>query len=185
VYLSRTVGALLDIVDFDRVEVLRGPQGTLFGRNAVGGALNIITVKPGEALAGAAEITVVSFDRLDGKGIINVPLSDAVFFRLTAAHRSRDGIGERLTDGRLQLRWVASDALEINLAGDYMRKTEGTYPATLLTVSSPPAGLAALYSATLGAAAGIPFTPALITGDLTTASRADRTSTTRPSGACR
>ncbi|MCC7410074.1 MAG: TonB-dependent receptor [Gammaproteobacteria bacterium] len=176
VYLSRTVGALLDIVDFERIEVLRGPQGTLFGRNAVGGALNITTVKPGDTFAAGGEVTVGRFDRLDGKGMINVPLSDTLSLRLTAAHRGRDGIGERLTDGedvgdidtdagRAQLRWALSDALEVNFAADYMRKDEGTYPATLLTVESPPVGLAALYSATVGAAAGIPFTPALITGD--------------------
>lgn len=176
VYLSRTVGALLDIVDFDRVEVLRGPQGTLFGRNAVGGALNITTVAPGDKRGGEIEVTGGNYSRLDVKGVINLPLSDSTFFRLTAAHHGRDGIGRRLTDdaqigdidntaARAQLRWIASDALEMNLAADYTRRDEGTYPATLLTVSRPATGLAALYNATVGAAAHMLFTPALITGD--------------------
>lgn len=173
VYLSRSVGALLDIVDFERVEVLRGPQGTLFGRNAVGGALNITTVKPGETFAGDVEVTVGRFDRLDGRAVLNAPLREDLFVRITAAHLGRDGIGERLTDGgelgdidstagRAQLRWIAGDVAEVNLAADYTRRTEGGYPATLLTVESPPVGLQALYNATAGAAR--PLTPALITG---------------------
>lgn len=174
VYLSRSVGALLDIVDFERLEILRGPQGTLFGRNAVGGALNITTIKPGEVFAGDAQVTVGRFGRLDGKGMLNAPVREDLFVRVVAAHQGRNGIGERLTDsgdlgdidstaGRAQLRWLAGETVEVNFAADYTRRTEGTYPATLLTVESPPVGLQALYNATAGAAQ--PLTPAFITAE--------------------
>jgi iron complex outermembrane receptor protein len=176
VYVSRTVGALFDLVDFERLEVLRGPQGTLFGRNAVGGALNITTVKPGEEFGGDARITFGSFDRVGGRGILNIPLRDDLFLRLTAAGDRRDGIGQRLTDnadigdidmrsGRAQLRWLASDATEVLLAADYTRRDEGTYPATLLFVRAPAAGVQALFNATAGAVAGQPISPAFITND--------------------
>ncbi len=176
VYLSRSIGALLDIVDVERIEVLRGPQGTLFGRNAIGGALNITSTRPVDTVTGRAQVTIGRFNRLDGRGVLNLPLGPSAFLRLTAAHQQRDGIGQRLTDGddvgdidsssgRVQLRWLATETLEINLAADYTRRSEGTYPATLLTVQSPASGLAALYNATVGGPAGLPFTPALITGD--------------------
>lgn len=176
VYLSRSVGALLDVADLERIEVLRGPQGTLFGRNAVGGALNVTTVKPGKELSGEVRATVGRFDHLEARGLLNAPLGENLFLRLTAGREVRDGIGRRLTDGaaigdvdrsaaRAQLRWVANESIEVNLAADYTRRDEGTYPAVLLAVANPPAGLQGLFNNTVGAATGRPLTPALITGD--------------------
>ena len=63
VYISRSAGGVLDVLDVERIEVLRGPQGTLFGRNTIGGALNIISRKPADELEGKVELSVGNYDR--------------------------------------------------------------------------------------------------------------------------
>ena len=67
VYLARSVGGVLDLIDVERVEVLRGPQGTLFGRNTIGGAINITSVKPNEDFRADASLTFGSDDMINGK----------------------------------------------------------------------------------------------------------------------
>lgn len=91
VYIGRSVGAALDVVDFDQIEVLRGPQGTLFGRNTPGGAINIRTKKPEMEQSGHVEFTGGSYDRTDFKAVFNTPLADGVAVRLTAAKNNRNG----------------------------------------------------------------------------------------------
>jgi iron complex outermembrane receptor protein len=73
VYISRGVGNVLDVLNIERVEVLRGPQGTLFGRNTIGGAVSVVTKKPSETLNGNIEATTGSFNRFQIKGSIDVP----------------------------------------------------------------------------------------------------------------
>jgi iron complex outermembrane receptor protein len=91
VYMSRSIGGVLDVLDIDRVEILRGPQGTLFGRNTIGGAINIVSDKPTEQFGGTGELELGSFNRRNLRGTINLPVSDSVKLRLTASSKEEDG----------------------------------------------------------------------------------------------
>src|SRR5690606_23006410 len=74
VYLARSIGVNVDLLDVERIEVLKGPQGTLFGRNTIGGAIHVITRRPGDELRTRAEVTVGSFERLDVRGAADFPI---------------------------------------------------------------------------------------------------------------
>ena len=125
-YYPRNAGAILRIMDVERVEVLRGPQGTLFGRNNTGGAIRYISQKPEQEFNADVELTGGEFNRLDIKGHVNVPLSDAAAFRFTGASLSRDGyiFGENgqtkgnmnTTAGRAQFRFTPSDNFDLTVA---------------------------------------------------------------------
>ena len=156
VYLARSMGSVLDLLDIERIEVLRGPQGTLFGKNTIGGAINVTTERPGPELEGTAELTVGRFDKLDFKGSINVPLvDDTLFLRLSGASQNSDGWGER-ADGlelgdentdvyRGTLLWQATDNLDLQLSVDGTDTKEGSPVSTLLFVD-PAASLSGLYN---------------------------------------
>ncbi|MEL7218419.1 MAG: TonB-dependent receptor, partial [Pseudomonadota bacterium] len=135
-YQSRPGVALSEFVDIERVEVLRGPQGTLFGRNTSAGALNITTVAPDVTeFGGFANATYGNYDLLNVQGAINVPLvEDTLAVRLTGAYRDRDGyvdiidrngtfIGESNTIDqalfRGQIGYEGESGLRIRLIGDY------------------------------------------------------------------
>lgn len=93
VVLGRPTGAIMDLLDLDRVEVLRGPQGTLFGKNAIGGVVRMISRKPGEGGPdGAMEVTLGAYDRLDLRGSFQTTLvDDKLFSRVSFVSKSRDG----------------------------------------------------------------------------------------------
>ncbi|MEQ8433751.1 MAG: TonB-dependent receptor [Oceanicaulis sp.] len=100
VYLGRTVGALLDTGDVERIEVLRGPQGTLFGRNTIGGAVNVTTRAPNlEETEANAKLTLGERDRVDVEAGFSAPLSDTFGVRLHAQSRQQEGWATRPTDG--------------------------------------------------------------------------------------
>ncbi len=120
-----TAGALVrEFVDLERIEVLRGPQGTTFGRDSTGGAIRLWTKRPGEEFGGTLTATVGSLDRRDVKGVVDVPLSETVLTKWTAASLYRDGYIQNLTTGekdggvdqnvfRGDVLWNASDALTL------------------------------------------------------------------------
>jgi len=92
VYHGRPQGAILDLLDLERVEILRGPQGTLFGRNAIGGTVRLISRRPKGDDTGNAEITIGDFDRLDVRGSYDIALvPDKLFARFSASSKRRDG----------------------------------------------------------------------------------------------
>jgi outer membrane receptor protein involved in Fe transport len=108
-----------EFYDVERVEVLRGPQGTLYGRNATGGVINVITAKPSDEFSAAIELTGGDYGNLNGRGHINIPLSDSVQFRVAGTVTQKDGFTENLTtgnsvDGRDQ--WAVRASLNIDLA---------------------------------------------------------------------
>lgn len=97
VYLARNIGANVDLLDLQRVEVLKGPQGTLFGRNSIGGALNIVTADPGDEWKVKAEATTGSYNRIDFRGSLEAPVIPGVLrlgFAVSTKHR--DGYQQRI-----------------------------------------------------------------------------------------
>ena len=96
VYYARTVGAAVDLLDVERVEVLKGPQGTLFGRNTIGGAMSVVTRDPATEFAARADASLGSFNRRDVRGSIDVPLIDGVLYSMIAvSSQERDGYQRR------------------------------------------------------------------------------------------
>lgn len=141
VYYGRSIGSVLSLIGIERVEVLRGPQGTLFGRNTTGGAISITSIKPHDGFGVTADLTVGSYDRFDAKSSINVPISDTLYGLISVGTFNQDGYvkhvrtGQDFGDddtvaGRAALRWEPSDRLTADLAFDYSRDRENG-PATV------------------------------------------------------
>src|SRR5687768_12127289 len=92
VYLGRQVGQNWSLANIERVEVLRGPQGTLYGRNSIGGAINIITRKPGDEPGGKMSLTAGTRGRFNGDVYADMPLSDELAMSFSMAYQRRDGL---------------------------------------------------------------------------------------------
>lgn len=99
VYYGATFGALFDLSDLDRVEVLRGPQGTLSGKNSIGGSIKLFSRKPDENGGGYVEGTYGRFNRLDLRGGINLTLADGLYARVSGVSKHRNGFMTRLDFG--------------------------------------------------------------------------------------
>ncbi|MAT94908.1 MAG: hypothetical protein CME59_20245 [Halioglobus sp.] len=133
VYIARASGALLDAVDIESVQVLRGPQGTLFGKNTTGGAILYQSIKPTSEFSADASVTLGNYDRQDASLSVDLPLvDDTLLSRWTVASVQQDGYIENNLDGTDwtdddramaigQLRWLASDAVIVDLAANYTR----------------------------------------------------------------
>ncbi|MFC7050988.1 TonB-dependent receptor [Emcibacter nanhaiensis] len=145
VYIARSVGGILDLIDVERVEVLKGPQGTLFGRNTIGGAISITTKKPHEEFEAKMSGTFGSDNRIDLKGSMNLPLSDKLFSSYSVAYLSQDGyvmrddgidLGDDNTlSGRASFVLEASDDLEISFSIEGSRDRENGPAMTLLGIN--------------------------------------------------
>ncbi len=137
VYLARPQGALLDVLDVQRVEVLRGPQGTLYGRNTLGGAIKVVTREPEAEFGGRFALTVGDHARRDAKAVLNLPLGEAFRARFAAAKYDRDGYGRNLVTGadvsardagvvRASASWRPAPEVDVRLAYDRYRDRSGT-----------------------------------------------------------
>lgn len=134
VFRARAGLALADLPPLERVEVLRGPQGTLFGRNTSAGALNIITSRPTFDLSAFGEVAYGNFDSLAVRGMVNVPVGQSFAVRVDGAYRERDGyirdinLDRRYNNlDRYQIRaqgYLDQGPLTIRLIGDYFNTDE-------------------------------------------------------------
>jgi iron complex outermembrane recepter protein len=96
VYLGRSVGANQDLLDVDRIEVLKGPQGTLFGRNTIGGAISIVTHNPGKEFKFKGDITTGSFRRIQARGVVDIPISEGLSSSVAFGVMNRQGYQRRI-----------------------------------------------------------------------------------------
>jgi len=135
VYVSRPSGALTKFFDIERIEVVRGPQGTLYGRNATGGAVNVITRNPTDELGGYFTTTLGNYSTINVEGAVNIPISDRVAARVAIISDNRDGYGENIVDGgdiddmslwsvRGKLKFDISDTTTWVLSGDYVKQDD-------------------------------------------------------------
>src|SRR5690606_16683487 len=97
--VSRAEAQLTSLFDLERVEVLRGPQGTLYGRNATGGSINLITAKPTRDFSGYGRVTYGNYDTLITEAAISGPITNNILFRVAAKSENRDGFGENPATG--------------------------------------------------------------------------------------
>ncbi len=148
VYIARQTGAMFDLFDIERLEVLRGPQGTLYGRNTSAGAVKLVSKKPtlGEYL-GQAELTVGSYDRLDVRATGNMPIGDKVALQGAVLMRTRDGYTRNAFDGkfvndqdvkgaRVSLLAEPTDSFRALLSADYIRERSTPGYAVPLTLNA-------------------------------------------------
>jgi iron complex outermembrane receptor protein len=128
-YIARATGANLGLVDIERVEVLRGPQGILFGRNTTGGAISLVANKPTSTFEGSLDVRVGNFSTLDVTGVLNLPLNTETALRVAANHLKHSGYGRAvLLDRELnaddsnflrgQLRLLPTDDWTLDLSFD-------------------------------------------------------------------
>lgn len=185
VYVARSLGAALDLLDIERIEVLRGPQGTLFGRNTTAGAVQVISAPPLKQFGGSLEATTGSDDRADVKGVVNVPLLDGkLLARLSVASLQQGGYGRRLaqnSDGadhdilaaRLAFRATLSDSVDADLVFDGTRR-RGHGGLARLTRIDPTDPNLAFYNSTLTAQGLAPADGRWITADTSDTYAGDR-----------
>ena len=130
VYIGRQAGINFDMFDLERIEVLKGPQGTLFGRNAIAGAINVVTSKPSDTFGAKAALTVGNEGILRYQGLVTGPLGENLSAKLVYNHREHDGFvrntllnkdvqNEDYSSVRGQLS-LSTDASTWLLSGDYM-----------------------------------------------------------------
>ena len=142
VFLARTVGANQDLLDVERIEVLKGPQGTLFGRNTIGGAILVKTREPeiGE-FSGRGRLRVGEDDLVEGSAALNLPIGKTAAARVSGGFRKRDGYVLRSFDSldlgndnvytfNAALKWEVSPSLDVLLRGDYTNRNENGAPFT-------------------------------------------------------
>ncbi len=182
VYYARTVGGVVDLLDLDHVEILKGPQGTLFGRNTIGGAISVVTRDPGNVLAGQAEITYGRYNRVDIRGAIDIPLiDDKLLAQISFSSKNRDGYfkflkypgtyqtdvgrfvrpddttygeagGNKDVSFRAKLKWKVTPDVTLRLVGDYMNADDQSTGSQLLKVK---AGLVDVYNACISTPAAV------------------------------
>lgn len=167
VYVARPIVGNLGFLDPASAEVLRGPQGTLFGRNTTGGALNLTTAQPSQKLEGYVKGGIGNYDMRVIEGVINLPLSDDLAVRFAGRYNERDGYfpnpalgyaqggikGETYVRGTLK--WESSSLpVTLTVGGDYTDYSD-TGNSTAVAAINPAGPLAAFYGISQGVRAGL------------------------------
>ncbi|MGK0293333.1 MAG: iron complex outermembrane receptor protein [Porticoccaceae bacterium] len=131
IYVASPFALQTDFLDLERIEVLRGPQGTLFGQNSTGGAINVITQAPTtDGVFGSADLTVGDYNLIKARGAINIPVSETVSMRASLISNTRDGFTDNLTLGqdlddanslsaRVRVLYEPSDNFRANFTAQY------------------------------------------------------------------
>ncbi len=198
VYQARPIGAAMDLLDLDRVEVLRGPQGTLFGQNAIGGAIRLISKKPNGDGGGYIEATGGNFSHREIRGSWDMTIiPNRLFARVSGSSKTLNGYmtvldfacanptlagnikptttspdckvdtegDTNIQSGRLALRYVASDALEINLIADYENQHQKQAADKLSVIDAGPnSGFTPIWNATVAIPTyGVPYDGRFVT----------------------
>ncbi|SEN23755.1 iron complex outermembrane recepter protein [Duganella sp. CF517] len=159
VYTGKTGGALMNFIDIQRVEVLKGPQGTLFGRNSAAGAISVVTNEPDQALDMNGHLKIGEYGRVDADAMLNVPLAENTAARLVFVRAESDGWARNATTGdrtagdkswaaRLSLKQKISDAT-LNLTLEHEQLRQKGWPAfgVVKDPALPFAGFTGIYDA--------------------------------------
>lgn len=149
VYVARSLGSMLDLIDLERAEVLRGPQGTLFGRNSLAGAVNLISKRPTtDAFDAKLTLAAGEFDYVELGAAFNIPISDRTAARISLMSREQEGFVQALqyddfwlgsedkVGVRGQLEFLPTDNLRINLSADYSDYNASPSPFVAETIGS-------------------------------------------------
>jgi iron complex outermembrane receptor protein len=177
VYMGRAVGGAMDFRDIANVQILRGPQGTLFGRNTIAGAVLLTSNAPGEDAGNSVRVGVGEDNLRELFGAFDLPINDAWAARVSLGGRQRDGYVRRVFDGadlgdeemytgQIALRWAPSEAVQFTLRGDYTKEDENGSPFVFRAMNE-----AATFVGAASIAAGCPnildpFPPPLLVGPL-------------------
>ena len=159
VYIAKNTGAIFDVADLERVEILRGPQGTLYGRNTLAGAINLVTAKPTGELSGSAEMTYGNYDYRRGKAVLNLPAIGLFSVKLSGQVAQRDGFFDVVANPfptagffanppqveeahsldnksfMAQVRFEPTDTLTFDYSYDYSKYDQTPLPGQLLRVN--------------------------------------------------
>ncbi|MFL6679931.1 MAG: TonB-dependent receptor, partial [Burkholderiaceae bacterium] len=153
VYLARTVGANQDLLDVERIEILKGPQGTLFGRNSAGGAISIVTNDPDGQHTASGLVRVGNYGTVHAEGVLNQPLGEDFSVRLSAVGEKSDGWATNTVDGkknpqahtwgtRLGARWSPADSTSVVLTWEHEDLNERPRPIWAIATPAPDGSVA-------------------------------------------
>ncbi|WP_251007936.1 TonB-dependent receptor [Sphingobium sp. BHU LFT2] len=148
VVAARQVQSFTDFADIERVEVLRGPQGTLFGKNASAGVINVVTARPSRTFEGRGSATIAEGDEYRASGSVSGPITDSLRARVTGYYNDVGGHISNMFTGRKEngfdswgvrgkLEWDATDRLNLLLAADYRKNNADCCQGVLVSIGNP------------------------------------------------
>lgn len=150
VYVPRFSSAVQDLLAIERLEVLKGPQGTLYGRNTIGGAINVVTSEPADELTGSLRARVGNYDTWGLNGSVSGPISEKVGFNISASYSDGDGPQEEELSGREgrnetkalrgRLRFDVTDDLRVDVIADYFKSDVDSFIAEFVSNPNQPVG---------------------------------------------